>query len=180
MSWEPLTPSNPLYDQRLIRVVEPVSWDEGGLEWDPTFAPDYTPEQMARMGVFGDAYWTDDLGQERALLLPESFTRRKEPLGPILTNHRSAAAGRINYHGRPASFGRDWWLDKRLIFSYDPLGWFEWYCWYTLGRRVPQYDTHQIKRWRSFVTRTRRMLETTGAAGSAQALLHWAASPEER
>ena len=187
-AWSPLAPSHGLYDPRLVQVEEPVAYwaDEaldigyviGAKDWHPTFQPDYSPRQMALMGVFGDAYWGDALGQERAALLPASFTAPKE--GKVYTNHRSAQAKRINYHGRPASFPRDWWLDKGLIFNYDPLGWYEWYCWYWLGRRVPHYDAHQIWRWRNFVTRTRAMYQTTGHAGSAQALLHWAAAPEER
>lgn len=178
MEWSPLTPDHALYDARLVPVEEHVHWDEPGLEWDPSFTPDYTPDQMAQMGVFGDAYWSDELGQERAAMLPATFTAPKS--GTLHKNHRGKQAAEINYHGRPASFPRDWWLDKGLIFDYDPLGWYEWYCWYYLGRRVPGYDAHQIKRWRSFVVRTRKMLDKTGHAGSAQALLHWAAAPEEK
>jgi len=184
--WQPIAPDDPLYDRRLVVVLEPVGWSDiasegyvvGAKDWHPLFQPDYLPHQMAKMGVFGDAYWGSPLGEQRRVMLPAEYTAPKS--GVHYTNHRAKQAGAVNFHGRPASFPRDWWLDKGLIFSPDPLGWYEWYCWYSRGRRIKGYDAHQIRRWLSFVARTRKMLETTGHAGSAQALLHWASAPTER
>ena len=176
LQWQPLQPEDPLYDNRLLKVGWDAKWVHvGSSDWNPSFRPDYHPRQMATMGIFGDAYWGDALGQQRAAMLPEGYSKPK--FGTHYTDHRGKQSARINYHGRTASKPREWWVEKGLIFDADPLGWHEWFCWYIRGRRIAPYDAHQIQRWRGFVTRARAQLAATGHLGYAQALLHWAAAP---
>jgi hypothetical protein len=77
----------------------------------------------------------------------------------------------------PASrypFGEGW------LYPDDPRGWFQWYCRYYMGRREPEEDARQIRRWkqiRRHVAQVERHCEKrdlTCRKRQRQALLHWA------
>jgi hypothetical protein len=63
----------------------------------------------------------------------------------------------------------------------DPLGWFQWYCRYSMGRRMSD-DLRQIKRWLGFsrhigMLRYQSKGDHTKALAHRQALLQWARDP---
>ncbi len=142
-----------------------------GKHFDPDFTPDLTPKQMLALGVFGGRYMRDCHRE-----FPRDwFTRAKfHPQG--VPGHSPS----LNYFGVDASQPLAVWRKKGWIFAEDPRGWFQWYCRYWMGRRAPEMDAVQIRRWRAFrrhVGQLRaacRRGDATCRPRQRQALLHWA------
>jgi hypothetical protein len=139
-----------------------------GRNFHPDFRPELTPAQMLALGVFCGKYMTDTRKE-----FPASwFTRAK--LSP---GHRDCSS---NYFGVDASQPLSVWRKKGWIHSDDPRGWFQWYCRYYMGRRMPEEDARQIKRWKTIrrhVAQVQRHCEPgdlTCRRRQRQALLHWA------
>ena len=141
-----------------------------GRDFDPEFTPDLTPPEMLRLGVFGGRYMTDGHGE-----FPKSwFTHAK------LAKGRRGRDVALNYFGVDASQPLSEWRKKGWIHEDDPRGWFQWYCRYYMGRRMPEEDRRQIKRWK-MIRRHVRQIEKNCDRGDVfcrprqrQALLHWA------
>ena len=139
-----------------------------GRNFDPEFKPQLTPQQMLRLGVFGGKYMTDCRKE-----FPKSwFTRAK-------LRRRAATARSISSASTPASRSRSGARRAGSIPD-DPRGWFQWYCRYYMGRRMPDEDRRQIKRWKA-IRRHVRQVERNCEPGDLtcrkrqrQALLHWA------
>jgi hypothetical protein len=139
-----------------------------GHAFDPAFQPDLTPEEMLRLGVFGGKYMTDCKDE-----FPRSWFARAK----LSETHSDA---RLNCFGVDASQPLSVWRKKGWIHPDDPRGWFQWYCRYYLGRRLPGEDARQIKRWKA-IRRHVRQIQLNCEPGDIfcrrrqrQALLHWA------
>lgn len=164
-TWRPAEPGDASWDNRLLKQPNyRVTW--GKRPHDPEFKPDFSPMQMELMGVFGKAYWGPAGGAERRLLIPEQV----RPPETSYNNIRGRQCREVNYFKTKASLDIDWWLNKGLIYDFDPLGWYEWYWWYCMGRRIVPYDQWQINRWIQFRA---RHLNHSPTPGRSQALLHW-------
>ena len=97
-----------------------------GRNFHPEFRPELTPKQMLELGVFCGKYMTDARKE-----FPTSwFTRAK------LSPHSRDCS--LNYFGVDASQPLSVWRKKGWIHPDDPRGWFQWYCRYYMGRRMPE------------------------------------------
>ena len=140
---------------------------EGG-NFAPDFAPELTPKEMLELGVFGGVYMRDCRDE-----FPASW----------FESARLASGGcdpMLNFFEVGASQSLAEWRRKGWIYEEDPRGWFQWYCRYYMGRRIPEEDARQIKRWRQMRRHAGQIRAHCAPRDLAcrrrqrQALLHWA------
>ena len=134
------------------------------------FKPQLSPKKMLSLGIFGGFYFDGKIKE-----YPKSWFLKAKISKTFDTNQ--------NYFKVRAGLSRKYWIDKGWIFKEDPLGWFQWYCRFTNGRRIPHIDAIQIKRWKNF-TRHVTAIKNNCEAGDIhcrrrqrQAILQWAYSP---
>ncbi len=139
-----------------------------GKNFDPRFQPELTPKQMLELGVFGGKYMTDC----RDEFPSDWFANAK------LCHEKHDAS--LNCFGINASQPLSVWRKNGWIHPADPRGWFQWYCRYYRGRRMPMEDDRQIKRWYA-IRRHIAQIRANCAPGDLtcrrrqrQAVLHWA------
>ena len=139
-----------------------------GKNFDGEFRPELTPKQMLRLGVFGGKYMSDCRRE-----FPADWFRSAK----LSTGRRDAS---LNYFRVDASQPLSVWRAKRWIHPDDPRGWFQWYCRYYMGRRMPDEDRRQIGRWKAMRRHIRQIQRNCEPRDHAcrprqrQALLHWA------
>jgi len=139
-----------------------------GSDFDPRFKPELTPKQMLQLGVFGGSYLNDSLGE-----YPPDWLKDVR-----LSDH--GPDSKLNYFEVLASQPLKVWQAKGWIHKTDPMGWFQWYCRYYLGRRLPQEDDRQIKRWAAMKRHVSQIQKNCNSGDQncrprqRQALLHWA------
>lgn len=139
-----------------------------GKNFAEDFKPELTPEEMLELGVFGGSYLNDCKDEYPA----EWFKNVR------LSDHGTDP--KFNFFEVSASQPLKVWQDKGWIYKDDPRGWFQWYCRYYMGRRIPEEDKRQIKRWKQ-ITRHIAQIKKNCYPGDLtcrrrqrQALLHWA------
>ena len=135
------------------------------------FKPQLTPKRMLELGVFGGAYFVDGSIKE----FPKSwFTKAKTS---------KTFDVQLNYFKIESGLSRKEWIEKGWIFKEDPLGWFQWYCRFTNGRRIPHIDEIQIKRWKNFrrhvlaIEKNCEKGDLSCRKRQRQAILQWAYNP---
>jgi len=139
-----------------------------GETFDKEFKPELTPKQMLSLGIFGGRYMTDCKRE-----FPKDWFIRAK-LNPEFHD------ARLNLFKINASQPLSVWRKRGWIFKEDPRGWFQWYCRYFIGRRIPEIDKVQIKRWKAIkrhivqVKKNCKRGDFNCRPRQRQALLHWA------
>lgn len=149
------------------KITEPE-----GKNFDKDFEPELTPKQMLEIGVFGGRYMRDCRKE-----FPKEWFLKAKLYPEGLPGHDP----KINFFGVDASQPLSVWRKKGWINErHDPRGWFQWYCRYYMGRRLPDEDARQIKRWRMIRRHIAQIIKNCKPADMScrrkqrQAVLHWA------
>ena len=135
------------------------------------FKPELSPKKMLELGVFGGSYFGLNIKE-----YPSAWFKKAKIIKKFdVNNNRFRVA---------AGLSRKEWISKGWIFNEDPLGWFQWYCRFTNGRRIPHIDEIQIKRWKAFggrhIAAIKKNCEESDLScrrKQRQAILQWAYDP---
>ena len=134
------------------------------------FKPQLSPKKMLELGVFGGSYFGLNIKE-----YPKSWFIKAK-----ISKSFDVSLNRFNVK---SGLSRKEWIEKGWIFKEDPLGWFQWYCRFAIGRRIPNIDEIQIKRWNNFnrhVMAIKKNCEPNDLncrRRQRQALLQWAYDP---
>ena len=140
------------------------------LDFYKIFKPQLTPKQMLELGVFGGAYFGLKINE-----FPATWFKKVK-----LSKNFDVNLNRFKIR---AGLSREHWIEKGWIFKEDPLGWFQWYCRYTNGRRIAKIDEVQIKRWKNFTRHVKAIKKNCDEGDldcrrrQRQAILQWAYNP---
>ena len=134
------------------------------------FKPQLTPKKMLRLGVFGGSYFGLKIKE-----YPKSWFKNVKLSKKFDVN--------LNRFKVKSGLSRKHWQQKGWIFKEDPLGWFQWYCRYSMGRRIESVDKIQIKRWKNFnrhviaIKKNCEPHDLNCRRKQRQAILQWAYDP---
>lgn len=157
-----------IVNDKMQRNYEYFLTEPMGKNFETSFKPELTPKEMLELGVFGGKYMTD---------CKDEFPHDWYAKAKLCSEKHDP---KINYFGMNASQPLSVWRKKGWIYEEDPRGWFQWYCRYYMGRRIPEEDTRQIKRWKAMVRhiaqikKNCRYQDHSCHRKQRQALLHWA------
>jgi hypothetical protein len=191
---------NPLKDfKKGTRITVYNKMEEGysyvlaenpGKNFAPGFEPDYTPAEMLEMGVFEGKYFNDCL-----LQYPKEWFFKAIEKGKLSPE---GANPECNYFKVKSRLNLQEWQDygwvprpddviskkHPILSNYDVnpdiRGWMSWYASYTCGRRIPEIDEIQIKRWKAMKRHVAQIKKNCKKGDldcrprQRQALLQWA------
>ena len=134
------------------------------------FKPEISPKKMLELGVFGGSYFGSKIKE-----YPKTWLQKAKLSKSFDVN--------LNRFKVKSGLSREHWLEKGWIFKEDSLGWFQWYCRFSMGRRISHIDEIQIKRWKNFkrhiiaINKNCEEGDLSCRRKQRQAILQWAYNP---
>jgi hypothetical protein len=157
-----------------------------GENFATDFKPALTPAEMLAFGIFEGKYINDSYEE-----FPAEWFLHATMLGKLSSEPNAS----INFFAiksrQPLSiWKRNGWAPakngKGLLGgpeNPDERGWFQWYCRYWLGRRIPEIDNIQIGRWKSFARHAGQIManchpnDLKCRPKQRQSLIQWSYNP---
>lgn len=153
--------------ERTVKRCKPLSWfrsgksisvndkmqsgyrytlkENAGKNFDSEFKPQMSPKKMLEMGIFEGKYLNDTILEFPKEWFTRRALRRMNPEEPDPS---------LNFYKIKSRLSLQEWYKRGWIPCHpkdkDVRGWFQWYCRYWIGRRIPEVDSIQIKRWKNF------------------------------